>query len=105
MADSSPRGASKGNLYVTDTYNYRIQMFSPDGVPLRQVGGLFNQPRDIALDAAGDVYVAEYRSHRIVKMSPAGEVKAEFGTRMSDPDQVLTAAGSQGRSRWKCVGR
>ncbi len=36
--------------------------------------GNFNAPHDMALDAAGFLYVADSNNHRIVKLSPEGEV-------------------------------
>ncbi len=63
----------KGNLYVADTGNKRIQKFSPEGLFLGQWGGfgtgqgLFDEPVGIALDAQGNIYVADTWNRRIQK--------------------------------------
>ncbi|MCK9364246.1 MAG: hypothetical protein M0P74_11710, partial [Syntrophales bacterium] len=54
-----------GNVYVADFGNHRIQVFSEEGVYLRQWGaageaaGQFGNPDGIALDREGNVYVAD----------------------------------------------
>lgn len=54
-----------GNLYVTDTYNNRIEVFDADGNFIRAWGkagdrpGMFSRPKGIAIDADGHVWVAD----------------------------------------------
>ncbi|TNF32009.1 MAG: hypothetical protein EP329_11400, partial [Deltaproteobacteria bacterium] len=54
-----------GNLYVTDTGNFRIQKLSPTGEVLGTFGaagdspGTFTRPKGIAVDDAGRIYVAD----------------------------------------------
>jgi len=70
-----------GNLYVVDTYNERIRKVTPDGVVttlagsgtqgyLDGVGDVaeFFSPLDIAIDASGNLYVADYWNHCIRKI-------------------------------------
>ena len=58
-------------------YNYRIQKFSSSGVFLAKWGtegsgdGQFKDPRGIAVDGSGNVYVADYSNNRIQKFAPA----------------------------------
>jgi sugar lactone lactonase YvrE len=53
------------NLYVTDTYNNRIEVFDADGNFIRAWGkagdrpGYFSRPKGIAIDADGHVWVAD----------------------------------------------
>ncbi len=81
-----------GRVYVSDTWNHRIQVFDqegnflftwgrfadtkgePDGEP-----GVFWGPRDVALDADGNVYVADTGNKRIQKFTPDGEFIAQWG--------------------------
>ena len=61
----------KGNVYVTDDFNHRIQVFDPQGQFLRKWGergsgdGHFRSPEDLALDIEGNVYVADTLNNRI----------------------------------------
>ena len=54
-----------GNLYVTDMYNNRVEVFDADGNFIRQWGksgdrpGTFSRPKGIAIDADGHVWVAD----------------------------------------------
>jgi len=81
-----------GNLYVPDASNHRIRRVTPGGVVTTIAGsgtaasldgtGLaaqFNLPTGTAVDAAGNVYVAESGGNRIRKISPAGVVTTLAG--------------------------
>ena len=56
---------SGGKLYVTDSGNFRVQIFDHQGKYLRSFGtvgtrpGQFGRPKAIAADAAGEVYVVD----------------------------------------------
>jgi ABC-type Fe3+ transport system permease subunit len=62
---------SRDRLYVADSCNHRIQVFSSDGKFLRAYGkagkgkGEFSYPYDICVDAAGRQYVCEFGNSRI----------------------------------------
>jgi len=84
-----PRGVAldtRGNVYVADTENHRIQKLSPQGEPLAQWGsggsgpGEFRFPRGVALDTQGNIYVADAANNRIQRLSPQGEPLAQFGS-------------------------
>ncbi len=53
------------HLYVSDTTNFRVQIFSLDGEPLSRFGevgdkpGMFSRPKGIAVDHEGRIYVAD----------------------------------------------
>jgi sugar lactone lactonase YvrE len=62
----------EGNVYVADTANNRIQVFSSNGTFLSKMGkygtgnGSFNSPEGIAIDSSsGNVYVADTGNNRI----------------------------------------
>jgi sugar lactone lactonase YvrE len=82
-----------GNVYVADTYNSRIRKITPGGVVTTLAGNgipgfkdtigafaQFNFPLAIATDAAGNVYVAEYISNCIRKITPTGVVSTLAGS-------------------------
>ena len=61
----------EGTIYVSDTGNKRIQVFTPDGEPVAQWGGRgatdgrFDEPVGIAIAADGRSYVADTWNQRI----------------------------------------
>ena len=67
-----------GRVYVSDTGNFRIQVFAPSGKFLRSVGefgngpGQFTWPFDLAVDAAGNIYVTDDKEQTLAKLSPSG---------------------------------
>ncbi|HKA36572.1 MAG TPA: SMP-30/gluconolactonase/LRE family protein, partial [Thermoanaerobaculia bacterium] len=93
-----PRGLaadSKGNLYLADTKNNRVQVFDGEGKFVREFGskgaadGQFNEPCGLGVDAQGDVWVADTWNQRIVHLTAEGKFianvvdaeKAFFGPR------------------------
>ncbi len=85
---------SAGSLYVADTFNHTIRKITAAGAVttfagLEQTSGsadgpgataaLFNQPGGLALDAAGNVYVADTGNSTIRKITPAGVVSTLAG--------------------------
>jgi DNA-binding beta-propeller fold protein YncE len=89
-----PRGVATdavGNLWVADSRNNRIEKFGPDGRFLARFGrnggdgtagtarGEFNDPRGIATDLAGDLYVADHGNNRVQKLDPAGRFLGIWG--------------------------
>jgi len=82
----------KGNVYVADTWNHRVQKFDAEGNFLLQWGGyratggvavgeegFFWGPRDIAVDAAGNVYVTDTGNKRVQVFDPDGQFLAQWG--------------------------
>ncbi len=53
------------NVYVTDTMNYRVEIFDADGKYISQIGkhcdgpGCFAHPKGIAVDSDGNIWVAD----------------------------------------------
>ncbi len=92
---NSPKGIdvdANGHIYVADTNNNRIQVFSPSGELLNvwgtfadvtqgaAPGGTLNQPWDVAASSDGFVYVADTFNHRIVKFTSEGRFINMIGT-------------------------
>jgi len=77
----------EGNVYVTDTWNHRVQKFSATGEFLTQwgtfgqaeTGAAFWGPRDIVVSAEGRVLVADTGNKRIAIFDLDGNFITEFG--------------------------
>jgi sugar lactone lactonase YvrE len=93
---SSPHGLAvdgAGNLLIADYANNRIRKVNAEGTISTIAGGgtlgptesgrasevRLNLPTGIALDAAGNLYIAEQRGHCVRKMTPAGVVTTIAG--------------------------
>jgi sugar lactone lactonase YvrE len=84
---------SAGNVYVTDTVNNTIRTITPSGV-VNTFAGLagslgsgdgtgsaasFTSPQGVAVDSAGNVYVADTGNYTIRKITPSGVVSTFAG--------------------------
>jgi DNA-binding beta-propeller fold protein YncE len=85
-----------GEVYVTDTGNKRVQVFTLDGQFVRMFGGAgsepgqFNEPVGVALDSAGDVWVADAWNQRVQKLDPEGTPLASFPVTEGWSSQTIT---------------
>lgn len=77
--------APTGHIYVADGYgNSRIVKFSPEGKFLKAWGrkgsepGEFNLPHAVAMDAKGNVYVAERLNSRVQVFDPDGRFLTQW---------------------------
>jgi DNA-binding beta-propeller fold protein YncE len=97
-----------GQVYVSDSGNYRIEVFSATGAFIRQFGSLgsaegqFLTPFDLAADTAGNVYVVDDKGGTVSKFSPAGDFIWRIGGfSAEDPDLVghehLASVDTHGR--------
>ncbi|MFL5731561.1 MAG: DUF2298 domain-containing protein, partial [Chloroflexia bacterium] len=103
-----PRGIArdaKGNFFVADTQNERIEKFDSSGKWLLAFGstgtgnGQFapigpdaqgTGPGGVAVDSAGNVYVADTWNHRVQKFDSSGKFLAQWGSflNLSDPNSA-----------------
>ena len=82
---------ASGNVYVADQTNCAIRKITPAGAVTTLAGGAwgvrdglsgsaqFAYPRGVAVDPAGNVYVADTNNHSIRKITPAGLVTTLAG--------------------------
>lgn len=82
---------AKGNLYVTDTFNGRIQQFDVNGKFVRTFGALgdawgnFDKPKGVAVDTFGNVYVVDSGWSNVQIFNQSGQVLLFFGGRGGTP--------------------
>ncbi len=76
----------RNELYVTDTFNSRIQIFDLDsGQPIRAIGtrgtyvGQFAIPKGIALDSEGNIYVIESLFDHLLVFNREGRLLLPIG--------------------------
>jgi sugar lactone lactonase YvrE len=90
-----PQGAvidANNNIYLTDSYS-QIRKITPAGVVTTIAGNgstgsangngasaTFNYPKGLAIDIAGNLYVADQSNHLIRKITPAGDVTTLAGS-------------------------
>ncbi len=84
----------KGNLYVADQLSHKIRKISSAGTVTTLAGSgaagssdnmigtlaSFNNPRGIAVDKAGNVFVGDVANQKIRKISPSGAVSTLSGS-------------------------
>ncbi len=75
-----------GNFFVADYINYKIRKITPNGLVSTFAGSTLGDadgegtsaqlvsPYDIAIDKDGNLYVVQYRSRDLRKISPTGQV-------------------------------
>ena len=77
-----------GNVFVTDTWNHRVQKFTAEGEFITQwgyfgqgeTGTAFWGPRDIVVDEKGRVFISDTGNKRVVSFDSDGEFLTAFGT-------------------------
>jgi DNA-binding beta-propeller fold protein YncE len=95
--------APNGDLLVSDGCNHRLQRFSPSGEYIATIGGVgagegrFTTPSQIAVDAAGRIYVADYSNRRIQVFDADGAFLAEWDGKELGPSFGPSGIAVDGR--------
>jgi DNA-binding beta-propeller fold protein YncE len=93
--------APDGSVYVTDTWNHRVEKFTSSG-KFVTAWGVFGQgetpdafygPRGLAVDAEGRVYVTDTGNKRIAIFDSSGNFLTDFGSAGFDPGQFDEPVG------------
>jgi DNA-binding beta-propeller fold protein YncE len=88
-----------GTIFVSDTFNDRVEVFDADGKFIRTFGkpgdgpGYFARPKGIAVDADGHVWVADGVQDRVQVFTPEGQLLIWMGGHGSYPGQFNALAG------------
>jgi sugar lactone lactonase YvrE len=98
---------STGNLYVTDSAKHTVLKVTPEGVVTNLAGkageagandgrgdARFHGPQGIAIDSAGNLYVADTKNSTIRKITPDGLVSTVAGAPESHATVLGTLPGS-----------
>ncbi len=101
-----------GNLYVADLGNARIRRITPNGTISTVAGGgtgevsffgapagaldaKLNAPRNVAIDSTGTLYISDFGTHRLLRVTPEGQIVHVAGApqagNASDNVTALTA--------------
>ena len=94
---SSPLGLTldnQGNLYIADSQNHRVRKLAPNGVITTVAGtgaigftgdggqataAQLYQPEDVAVDNAGNLYIADTNNNRVRRVAPNGVISTIAG--------------------------
>ncbi|MDO8477685.1 MAG: hypothetical protein Q7W02_16095 [Candidatus Rokubacteria bacterium] len=94
-----------GAVFVADAYNHRIEKFTENGAYVDKWGGVgfglsgkwpgwFRLAKAVAVDSAGNIYVADAFNRRIQKFTPDGRLLGVWGNRVAnDPGPLRYPAG------------
>ncbi|WP_406429997.1 NHL repeat-containing protein [Streptomyces sp. NBC_00631] len=83
-----------GNLYIADASNHRVRKVTPGGIITTVAGNgqagfvsdggpavatSLNNPYAVAVDGAGNLYIADHSNHRVRKVTPGGIITTVAG--------------------------
>lgn len=90
---------SDGNVYVTDTFNNRLEIFDADGNFISMFGqngdgpADFQRPKGIAVDGDGHIWVVDAAQNRVKVFDKEGRLLIYFGELGNYPGQFMSPWG------------
>ena len=96
-----------GNLFIADSSNHRIRKVDPSGIISTVAGtgergfsvgygpavqAMLSFPTGVAVDTAGNLYIADYENRRVRRVDPSGTITTFAGTGEAD---FFTQEGGQ----------
>jgi YD repeat-containing protein len=100
---NTPMGVAsdaKGDAWVADTKNDRIEEFDPEGEYVAQFGsvgsgfGALSEPRGVAIDGKGEIWVADTGNNRVEEFTGKGEFMRVAGSEgagaLNEPQGIAT---------------
>lgn len=99
---TTPKGldvdAANNRVYVADSGNHRIHIFTTTGTYVGKWGGTaassastgFSDPQDVAVDNSGNVWVADRGNRRVLKYSTSGSLLLTINYTTANPLRGLT---------------
>ena len=88
-----------GQIYVSDSLNFRIQVFDQEGNFVRTFGkggdspGYFSRPKGVAVDSDGNIYVVDALFDNVQIFNEQGELLMDFGSSGRDYGKFWLPAG------------
>lgn len=107
------RGSEKGNfnyptnifvdkaglLYITDSMNFRVEVFDRDGKFISEFGrygdgsGDFSKPKGVAVDSDGNIYVVDAQFDNVQIFNKGGQLLLGFGKTGRRKGEMLLPSG------------
>jgi DNA-binding beta-propeller fold protein YncE len=88
-----------GRLIVSDSLNFRVQIFAPNFEFVRAIGrkgdmpGYFSQPKGVAVDPSGHIYVVDANFEAVQLFDSSGTLLMSFGREGHGPGEFWLPAG------------
>lgn len=103
---------SKGNVYVSDTYNHRVQVYDRNGLFKYTIGETgvsrtdafhLNTPAGIHIGDDDKIYIADSLNHRVMRITP-GNLTVGSPETLAIPEDLTIDLGADGSIDWSRSG-
>ncbi len=81
---------SFGFIYLSDRDNKRVQVFSPNGIFMKELG-VGSRAYDVSVDPGGNVYALLSDVGKVMKFSPEGRKISEISCKVNSRDEIAKA--------------